>query len=535
MKKFLVVLVFIIFIFSCQKAYANGGPGDGASLLIGGNINFVDTPDIFIERENLNINTSPYSTVVTVEYTLKNTGAARELDYIFPVTNYLFDMYDDASIEWIVFYDNGIKLDYSLVENEKDAENTTYGNANLEDDPAFGSVLNGQEVQYYKIRNTYYDTKLHFAKGETKTLIVTYKADTSYTSWGTSKSPRNDFSDMVFLYDLRPAAAWGNGKAAEFNLRVDYTELRLARDININSGEFKRDISGIFTYSKKDFSFADMGILSIVVDYPFEYLENSSYQWDWVKKVYASSTLPSYDNRYSVENLFDGNINMVWATNGNGVGAVLEIEFDYGGFLGILNGFVRSKELYYDNARIKKIKVEEGYYWSDDFIVREPWEYEFEDIPYEQIDRNLPRMNVPYFHGAQFVRLTILEVYPGKKYQDVCISQIYMLDYPGRLLPWYYVSDIPFFGQDTPEQDIPEISDMPNSSVRTTVPTPAIRSTEPSMTEERVPAKDETGGENDGITAIIICAVVLCGAGAVGGVLYVRRKSDKKNTDSGDN
>jgi len=113
MKKIKVILFVIILIFFTLPVYANGGPGGGTSLLVGGNISFENTPDIFAANENLYINISPYTAVVTVEYTLKNTGAAREIDYIFPVTNYLDHLDwrngDDASIEWIVFYDGNGK------------------------------------------------------------------------------------------------------------------------------------------------------------------------------------------------------------------------------------------------------------------------------------------------------------------------------------------------------------------------------------------------------------------------------------------
>jgi hypothetical protein len=539
MKKALVLLVVMLMAISCRPAYANGGPGYSKSLLIGGGISFVDTPDIIVEKENLSINVAPFSTVVMAEYTLKNSGPAREIDYIFPITNYLFES-GVAALEWIVFYDNGKKLGYSLTQKEEipDIPEDSYG-IKLEDDPAFFDALNAQEYRYDKILNNYYRTKLRFAEGEIKTLIVSYKTDNSFTSWGTSKDPFDYFSDAVFLYDFRPAAFWGNGKAAEFNLRFDYSELHLAHEISINIGNFTREAAGVFTYSEKDFSFADAGILSVKVDYPFEYLEYSP-QRDWLKRVYTSSTLPGDNDRYSVRNLFDGDINTVWATDGNGIGAVIEIEFADVQFIGILNGFVRSKELYYDNARVKKLKVETGYHNGQKLLLGEGFEYEFDDTPYEELDKDLPRSSAVQIRANSYVRLTILEVYPGRKYQDVCLSEIYVLDWgTGRPSQWHNISDKPFIDD---EQLVKPTEPAPSTIYQPTGLASAWKSEPTAAPETPIAAGDDiadSGGDNSGddssiVFISILCAVILCGAGFFGGVLYGARKTRKKNLENRD-
>lgn len=85
MKKIVTFTIVVIFLFCfCLTAYANGGPGDGNDLFIGGNIKFTETPDVFLLSEDLNIKVFPKESEVTVKYTLKNTGAARTLSYIFP-------------------------------------------------------------------------------------------------------------------------------------------------------------------------------------------------------------------------------------------------------------------------------------------------------------------------------------------------------------------------------------------------------------------------------------------------------------------
>jgi hypothetical protein len=540
MKKLFVILIVVTLLtFFSNSALANGGPGDGKSLLIGGNISFENTPDIFVVSENLNINIGPYSTVVTVEYTLKNTGAAKELDYIFPVTNYLFDMYDNASLEWIAFYDNGYKLEYMIIETEELPDVPEYQSANLEDNSVFGKVLNGQEILYYKIRNSYYHTKLKFTESETKNLTVSYKTDNSYTSWGTSKYPLNHFSDVIFLYDFRPAAFWGNGKTEEFNLRVDYAELYLALDININIGSFQRSRSGVFTYSAKNFDFADAEILSIIADYPFEYKRtNNSTQW--LQSIYVSSTLPSTGNKYTVENLFDNNLNTVWSTAGNGIGTVIEIKLEEGYqealSLGILNGFVRSRELYYDNSRIKTIKVATFYAGKvNEYTVELP------DIPYEQINKDLPMSSVEIFPVSSPVRLTIMDVYPGRKYNDVCLSQLYQFGWYGPYEENW--AGIDFEAPDKPfiidllstESSPPESTISDNSPIQNT-PNPGDTAgnsvvTEPSATTDDTSV--DSNSKSGNIILVMLGAIMLSGAVFFIGVLFGRRKYGKKDSAGG--
>ncbi|MCL2704372.1 MAG: hypothetical protein FWE91_12345 [Defluviitaleaceae bacterium] len=445
MRIILGILCIIIFTFPRYQVFANGGPGDGASLLVGGSISFIDTPDIYVEYERLNINISPYSTVVSVEYTLVNTGAALELNYIFPVINYVFEEYQDASVRWIAFYDNGKKLTYSLVQEIEEHDDYI----KLETNPDYGNALDGQEVWYRKTQNNYYSVNLPFDEGEIKTLTITYKTDNSYTSAGTNKWPLDHYSNAVFMYDFRPASYWGSGKAALFELRVDYTELYFARDIKMNIREFRRDAFGVFTYSQEDFDFADAGVFSIVVDYPFEYTaldEPSAYA---IGEIYVSQTLQSDNNRYSVHNLFDRNLGTVWAADNNGIGTVFEIKIKGESYealtLGILNGFIRTEELYYDNARIKTLKIEELSLGYERVI-------EFANIPYDQILKELPIASAEIFEIGRNVRLTILDVYPGRKYNDVCISQIYTLGFAGdsnwnRVSPGYIVSETPLFDE----------------------------------------------------------------------------------------
>jgi len=549
MKKSAVVIFALLIAFASEAAYANGGPAGGNSALVGGSIRFENTPDIFVEKEDLSITVTPLNTTVTVEYTLKNSGKARELEYVFPVVNYLHYEYNsEALLEWIVFTDNGKKLSYVLSNETIDGGFDVWGNAsifNLKDDSSFADALDGQEIWYSKTSNSYYRTKLSFAEGETKILTVSYKTDNYYISGGTNQYPFLSYSNTVFLYDFRPAGYWGDGKAGEFNLRVDYTALTRAREISINMGSFTRGASGIFIYSEKDFDFLNAGILSIIVDYPFEYEDWKNNSASWLDSVYASSTLPGANERYSVRNLFDNNLDTVWSTNGSGVGAVIELKFKDnifgdGATMFILNGFVQSRDLYYANARIKELKVEYSYVRDGKREIYSEL-IKFDDISYEQINKTLPLDAAKSFRlHYSGMRLTILDVYPGQKYEDVCLSQIYFAAWGGPdTKPDYKVSAIPLFDWNTTEEPV-ATTETSNTTLHTTTDSPTTAAAETTAAASIPPTtsiaaettQDKTAEPSDknnitGIILAITATAVLLGVGAFGGFYYVKSKKIK--------
>jgi hypothetical protein len=434
MKRIVYIILLLVFL-PPQSAFANGGPGESYSLLAGGNIKFTDTPDILVEKENLNIVLSPRTSVVTAEYTLKNTGPARELNYIFPITQYVAQDYGEGNVEWIAFYDGARKLSFTETREQipKEADGADDGIYRYYTGKHIS--VDKEEVYYNYVKNYYYQTKLSFSEGETKVLNVSYKTSNYFLSGGTSKSLLSAFSNVVFLYDLTPAASWGDGKAGEFNLTIDYNELYLVDDLTVNMEGFSRQPSGIYRYSSKDFDFAKQGRISAIFYYPFE-LEQLEYHRediDMLYKFFVSSTLAGANDAYSAVNLFDDDPDTPWSSDGKGVGETMEFLFaGSNAMIGILNGHIKSEELYYDNARIKKVKVERAYGNREAGEIQDIWEYEidFPDIPYMDIEKNnlFKHLTLISTDGTpdDYIRLTVLEAYPGRKHKDLCISEIYL-------------------------------------------------------------------------------------------------------------
>jgi hypothetical protein len=159
---------------------------------------------------------------------------------------------------------------------------------------------------------------------------------------------------------------------------------------------------------------------------------------DGVSQVTASSSLTesnsdgsrtSYDANNVNDTLFfitgDGEVSLYYdnltppwveGVEGYGIGEYLDIEFKYAADeVQVLNGFVdfRRMHLYMDNSRVKRVRIES----SAPVFMKE---YELQDI----VRYNLIQLPAKTRH----IRMTILDVYPGRKWQDTAISSILVTD-----------------------------------------------------------------------------------------------------------
>ena len=137
------------------------------------------------------------------------------------------------------------------------------------------------------------------------------------------------------------------------------------------------------------------------------------------KSVVASSYLSSQGSAsYRASNIKDWNHETAWVegVKGNGVGQWIEYR-DVSGCsissIKILNGYVKSDKAWNENARVKRLKV---YCNGKPKCILElqnsrSWQL-FE------IDGGLG-------YDVHTIRFEILDVYPGSKYQDTAISEIY--------------------------------------------------------------------------------------------------------------
>ena len=141
-----------------------------------------------------------------------------------------------------------------------------------------------------------------------------------------------------------------------------------------------------------------------------------------VKSVTASSCLsPNNKFDYKGENAHDFNHESVWATKGKGIGESLTYTFEGKcpriTTVEILNGHVKSEEAWKANSRVKKLRV---WYNNQPYAI-----LALED------SRTLQSFDVGilgYYDDAKpdwTLKFEILEVYPGLKYGDTVIAELY--------------------------------------------------------------------------------------------------------------
>lgn len=137
-------------------------------------------------------------------------------------------------------------------------------------------------------------------------------------------------------------------------------------------------------------------------------------------KVTASSVLQDKSKvgfNYAPEMAFDRDFSTSWCASDGKNGAEITMNFtDYVkvGQMGIVPGFARDSEIYNQNKRVKKLKVK----FKDE-------KGDFQDFA---------EYDLPDKYGMQFfdfegeetkgIKFIIEDVYPGSKYEDLCIAEI---------------------------------------------------------------------------------------------------------------
>lgn len=173
-----------------------------------------------------------------------------------------------------------------------------------------------------------------------------------------------------------------------------------------------------------------------------------------IKSVSASSTLPNQgNNNYDVKNLVDQNLESIWAASfeGSPVSIELDVEAYEVNELKILNGYRRDRKSYENNSRAKKINI---YADSKENLVKSvtltdyPWDYcmGLEDPkerpkflkamgmkasykePYSEMCYPLGYTENVFFkpaiRGVKKLIVEVESVYPGKKWKDLCLTEV---------------------------------------------------------------------------------------------------------------
>ncbi len=421
-----------------NSLYANGGVFYSSVMERTGNLVPMRKPLISLDAETLGVVINQDAVAVSVTYNLTNHGPADSVAFGFPV-----DLVMPESIDTPNGYD--YILSFSLAEFKiKDGAKELLVEKTITE-PLSGREASSSLEQKIRLFRRWSLMTLPFAAGEKKTLSVSYKV----TSIGRDKGFEGDtlwqYGPRYFQYVFHPAASWGNGRVGHLQVSLDATWLRrndLPPVSNLSLPHGDED-AGKVSWAFQDVDLATLSNLS------FSYEPGSFYQDARIKKcllespafftLSVSSSLPgSGSYRYGKESAQDRDLRTAWVEGVKGTGLGETITFhpkgSYVTEVGLLNGFVANETFYYDNARIKKMRVEircgegaeeNGRYQTEEIIVPDRLYKKFSPrYPFDFVD-----WVVRHPQGDGFieeVKITILETYPGRKFEDLAVTEFYV-------------------------------------------------------------------------------------------------------------
>jgi len=141
---------------------------------------------------------------------------------------------------------------------------------------------------------------------------------------------------------------------------------------------------------------------------------------------------------YSSNNLIDQNMSTAWVEgkNDSGIGETISIEFNEANILGVLliNGYMKNKKIFEANNRLKKVRIDYTYKFMYDLKSPVKENSIILNIPNRSFNKYSSKIFAPFsnlltqYSDAYLriynMKITILDVYPGDKYNDTCISEI---------------------------------------------------------------------------------------------------------------
>ena len=434
-------LACLCLFFGPAPAWANGGPMDITEIVRTGNVRLTKAEDIRLAEETLEIVLMEDMAHVRVTYTLKNTGPDAEVGFAFPVdfSPEILEYYPERTIgiEYAIFEDDA-PLEFVATEDEQGPPAMQQEAAN-EVGNNFGWLTDSS------LKRTWYVSTLAFGAGQEKTVEIEYATPVLWEDLITNKSFLPDFSSRVFLYDPSPAAGWGDGRIGRLSIVVNNTsnEALGGKTLDLAPKGFKETSPGVYRLELVDADPAEMG--HVLVEYDIgdlklsRYYTKKSVSGDRVLSITASSTLED-KAAYAPANIMDRDFNTAWFPKGDGKGEWIEITFERFTLSGIVvaGGYTKSRELYYANSRPAGLNVEffpvsDAQYMRTDELGPRPLEDTNYDLFNQETFSKFVQIVSDLGEGGGTggrVRLTITGAYPGTKYKDVGISEIYLVGWP---------------------------------------------------------------------------------------------------------
>ncbi len=406
------------FIAMHQPAHANGGGYFRGGVEQAGDVAGFEpseTEKIRILDEKLTVELGPKSADVEVRYLMRNeTDKKVKVRFGFPVEesfdrNLMADTGKDGSRK-----SDRLKYcqDYVIAAGGKAVAAKWQGEENTDDKPFKG--IAGWLI-----------SEITFAAGEEKPVMIRFKSGYPSENWHVSESTSE--SAGLFRYRLSTAACWagtiGTGRITLKPAGINPQELKVLKPVN----RFKKEGENwVWNFENLEPTLADdfeieasPAIHGYNGSETTRYVERGS-QWLMSHTNYqikASSFLPAEgENSYEPEKVKNFWGHEAWSegAKGTGVGEWLELTPAVPKPLNAIEiapGMAKSEELFKANARPKKIWVELN------------GEKRFSaNIPDLEEAHRIPILD--YGKPVKKIRLTFEEVWPGTKFEDLCVSGI---------------------------------------------------------------------------------------------------------------
>lgn len=272
-------------------------------------------------------------------------------------------------------------------------------------------------------------SQIEFAAGEEKPVLIRFRS--VYPLSETRMSHNISTGSLLFKYRLSTAAVWagtiGTGKITLRPVGISADDLKVLKPVN----RFKKSGDNwVWDFKDLEPTLADdleieaqPSVYSTSVSHEsrdgLNYISRGD-RWSMSHvnyQVTASSTLAASDGHaYDAGNVKDNSKDSVWSegAKGPGVGEWLELKPEVAKPLDAIDiepGFFKNDEWFHANARPKKVRVDLN------------GEHTFTaSIPDERAACRIPVSG--YDKPVKTIRLTFLEVWPGRKFEDMCVSGI---------------------------------------------------------------------------------------------------------------
>ncbi len=455
MKKLLTLFLLLL----PTLLFGNGGPVYVGSSVTGtGNPRFLHVKEVELLSEVLYFQLRNDYTRVSVTYLLANQSdkVLSGIEYGFPVDYFVNEGYEEepqSTLRWRDDYTFDFHFTYNgkpLTVSTRD-EQVEMQERELPESLYWHGSLLGRSAEDDHRRRWFFTT-LDMAPGQIVRLEVDYVIKNGFFDYG-------DVShDRQLLYDLSPASHWGDGAVRDLQIVIDASELiahggyvrqliapEFYRTLEETSGNpIEIGPEGVYRYHDTDFSLADAQPI---------YYAYTSDRWDFfltrIGPDKYTMKVSSEQQAYPAKNLQDLDFSNAWVPAKRDTEPWIEYTFRepmlVGGFF-MSPGYLKSEKTYTENNRVRVMRIEveyeDGTVVTEEFGGLEDCDYcDFTDHPYSPVNFWWPGYR-PYensgphvvfdfeyifdYDSIRRIRFTITGVWPGSKYDDTCISEIFL-------------------------------------------------------------------------------------------------------------